>query len=297
MVSCRLPDVGQIGIDPGPVHPAVEPDNGLRRRRRRRRADRPPLGVIVAAGLAGLLLVVPLLGLAWRAPWATMGSLLAGDELRTALRLSLLCALCATILCAAIGLPLAWLLARWAFPGRRLVRALALLPMVMPPVVGGIALLAGFGRAGLVGQWLDRWFAITLPFTTSGAVLAETFVALPFLVVTAEAAFGSTDRRLEEAARTLGAGRWTVFRRVVLPSTWPSLAAGLVLCWARALGEFGATITFAGNFPGRTRTMPIAIYLAFQARPEEAIALSLVLLTVSVAVLVGLRERWLGALR
>ncbi len=263
----------------------------------RSNGERPPPAILAVAALSVILLVVPLVGLLVRAPWSGLGRLLSGDDVRGALGVSLVSSLCAALLCAVLGLPLAWLLARWAFPGRRLLRALAILPMVMPPVVGGIALLTAFGRAGLAGRWLDRWFGITLPYSMAGVVLAETFVALPFLVVTAEAAFRSTDRRLEDAARTLGAGRWTVLRRIVLPATAPSLAAGLVLCWARALGEFGATITFAGNFPGRTRTMPIAIYLAFQSRPEEAIALSLVLLTVSVTVLVVLRDRWLGALR
>jgi molybdate transport system permease protein len=145
-----------------------------------------------------------------------------------------------------------------------------------------------------VGRWLADAFGIRLPFTTTGAVMAEAFVAMPFLVVTAEAAFRSLDRRYEDAARTLGAGRWTVFRRVTLPLAGPALAAGAVLCWARALGEFGATITFAGNFPGTTRTMPLAVYLALETRPEAAITLSLVLLAVSLAVLVGLRDRWLG---
>ena len=167
--------------------------------------------------------------------------------------------------------------------------------MVLPPVVGGVALLLAFGRRGLLGQWLDRGFGIRLPFTMLGAVLAEAFVAMPFLVITAEAAFGAIDSRYEEAARTLGAGRWTVMRRVTLPLAAPSLVAGTVLCWARALGEFGATITFAGNFPGRTQTMPLAVYLALESRPESAIVLSLVLLAVSLAVLIGLRDRWLRA--
>ena len=191
-------------------------------------------------------------------------------------------------------MPLAWILARVEFPGRRLLRALTILPMVLPPVVGGIALLFAFGRRGLVGQYLDRWFGITFPFTTKGVVLAEAFVAMPFLVITAEAAFRSLDRRFEDAARTLGASRWTVFRRVTLPLAAPALAAGAVLCWARALGEFGATITFAGNFPGTTQTMPLAVYQSLESStPESAIVLSLVLLAVSLAVLVGLRDRWL----
>ena len=150
------------------------------------------------------------------------------------------------------------------------------------------------GRASL-GRPLDALTGITLPFTTAGVIVAETFVAMPFLVITVEGAFRAADRGLEEAAATLGASRLTTFRRVTLPLIGPSLVAGAVLCWARALGEFGATITFAGNFPGRTQTMPLAVYLALESDPEAAIALSLVLLLVSVAVLAGLRDRWLNA--
>lgn len=167
--------------------------------------------------------------------------------------------------------------------------------MVLPPVVGGVALLTAFGRRGLVGAWLDQAFGIHLPFTTAGAILAETFVAMPFLVITVEAGLRGMDLRFEEAARTLGASRATVLWRVTLPLVRPSLVAGAVLCWARALGEFGATITFAGNFPGRTQTMPLAVYLALETNPNAAIMLSLVLLAVSLAVLIGLRDRWLGA--
>jgi molybdate transport system permease protein len=177
------------------------------------------------------------------------------------------------------------------------VRALVLVPLVLPPVVGGVALLLAFGRRGLLGQYLDEWFSVTLPFTTAGAVVAEAFVAMPFLVITAEAAFRNSDRRYEDAARTLGAGRWTVFRRVTLPLTWPALAAGAVLAWARALGEFGATITFAGNTPNRTTTIPLEVYLLLESgRLESAIALSLVLLATSIAVLALLRDRWTSAL-
>lgn len=241
-----------------------------------------------------LFFIVPLAGLLQRAPWERLGADLASPEVRTALRLSLVTSLAATALSVVLGIPLAWVLARVEFPGRRLLRALTTLPMVLPPVVGGVALLLAFGRRGLLGQWLDQAFGVRLSFTTAAAILAEAFVAMPFLVITAEAAFRSLDHRYEDAARTLGAGRSTVFRRVTLPLAAPALGAGLVLCWARALGEFGATITFAGNFPGTTRTMPLAVYLALESRPEAAISLSLVLLTVSLAVLVGLRDRWLG---
>ena len=252
----------------------------------------------VLAGAAVVFFVLPLVGLLWRAPWSAVGDLLGDEEVRTALRLSLVCSLWATAIAIALGVPLAWVLARVEFPGRRIVRALAIVPLVLPPVVGGVALLLAFGRRGLLGQWLFDWFGVRLPFTTAGAVVAEAFVAMPFLVITAEAAFRNLDRRYEDAARTLGGSRWTVFRRVTLPLTWPALAAGAVLAWARALGEFGATITFAGNTPGRTTTIPLRVYLLLESgRLDAAIVLSLVLLAVCVAVLVGLRERWLGALR
>jgi molybdate transport system permease protein len=256
--------------------------------------ERPALLAVAPAAVAAAFFVLPLAGLLYRAPWSRIGSDLAAPAVRTALRLSLVTSLSATALALLFGVPLAWTLARHRFPGRRLLRALTTLPMVLPPVVGGVALLYAFGRRGLLGQWLVQWFGITLPFTTAGAILAETFVAMPFLVITAEAAFRTLDHRYEDAARTLGASRWTVFRRVTLPMAGPALLAGAVLCWARALGEFGATITFAGNFPGRTQTMPLAVYLALETSPELAVALSLVLLFVSVAVLVGLRDRWLG---
>ena len=164
-----------------------------------------------------------------------------------ALRLSLICSLGAVAVSVLLGVPLAVPAGPGRFPGRNLVRALTTLPMVLPPVVGGVALLLAFGRRGLVGQWLDRAFGITLPFTTAGAILAEAFVAMPFLVITVEAGLRAMDRRYEDAAATLGAGRWLTFRRVTLPLIAPSLGAGIALCWARALGEFGATITFAGQ--------------------------------------------------
>ncbi|HUP85594.1 MAG TPA: ABC transporter permease [Acidimicrobiales bacterium] len=257
----------------------------------------PPIVVIAVAALGAVVFTLPLIGLAWRAPWSSVTTILGDAAVRSALRLSLVCSLGATVVSAALGLPLAWVLARAEFPGRRVVRAVTIVPLVLPPVVGGVALLLAFGRRGLVGQWLDSWFGVTLPFTTAGAVLAEAFVAMPFLVVTAESAFRNADRRLEDAARTLGASRATVFRRVTLPLAAPALGAGAVLAWARAIGEFGATITFAGNSPGRTTTIPLEVYLLLESGGlDGAIVLSLVLLVVCVAVLVGLRERWLGAL-
>ncbi|GIH46335.1 molybdate ABC transporter permease subunit [Microbispora rosea] len=252
-----------------------------------------PLLVPALAGLA--FLVLPLAGLLVRAPWATLPGRLAEPRVLEALRLSLVTATIATAVCLLLGVPLAWLLARTTLPGRRLLRALVTVPLVLPPVVGGVALLLVLGRRGLAGQWLYDAFGVSLPFTTTGVVVAEAFVAMPFLVIAVEGALRAADQRYEEAAATLGASRWTVFRRVTLPMVAPGVVAGAVLCWARALGEFGATITFAGNFPGRTQTMPLAVYLALETDPDAAIVLSLVLLAVSVIVLAGLRDRWVGA--
>ncbi|MBK3571515.1 MULTISPECIES: ABC transporter permease [unclassified Streptomyces] len=266
---------------------------GPRRRRVRMTGSGVPLPLLLPALVGLAFLLLPLLALLVRAPWRSLPSQLTSTEVWQALQLSLLSATLATAVCLVLGVPLAWLLARTEFPGRRFVRALVTLPLVLPPVVGGVALLLALGRNGVVGQWLDSWFGITLPFTTTGVVVAEAFVAMPFLVISVEGTLRAADPRYEEAAQTLGASRFTAFRRVTLPLIAPGIAAGSVLAWARALGEFGATITFAGNFPGRTQTMPLAVYLALQNDPEAAIALSLVLLAVSIAVLAGLRDRWM----
>jgi len=260
-----------------------------------RRERRPPAAFAVLAALAVAFLLLPLAGLVRETPWDDLGQELTSPEALLALRLSLVCSVGALALSAVVGVPLAFLLARSEFPGKNLVRALTTLPMVLPPVVGGVALLLAFGRKGLAGAWLERTFGLTLPFTTLGAVLAEAFVAMPFLVITTEAGLRAMDRRFEDAAATLGAGRWTTFRRVTLPTVAPSLGAGAALCWARALGEFGATITFAGNLPGTTQTMPLAVYLALESDTDTAVALSLVLLAVSLVVLVVLRDRWFPA--
>jgi molybdate transport system permease protein len=265
------------------------------RRRPRRAATiraRAPILFVVPAAVAVGFLAIPLLGLLGQTPWRHLAAELTTPLVVQALRLSLVCSLGAVAVSVLLGVPLAWLLARVEFPGRNLVRALTTLPMVLPPVVGGVALLLAFGRRGVAGQWLERALGITLPFTTAGAILAEAFVAMPFLVITTEAGLRAMDRRFEDAAATLGAGRWTTFRRVTLPLIAPSLGAGAALCWARALGEFGATITFAGNLPGVTQTMPLAVYLALETDLQAAIALSLVLLAISLAVLVALRGRW-----
>lgn len=240
-----------------------------------------------------LFLLIPLIALIVRAPWSGLGQILSDSQALTALRLSLICATSATAISLVIGVPLAWVLARVNVRGMGLLRALVTLPLVLPPVVGGVALLMAFGRNGIVGRYLGEWFDFFLPFTTPGVIVAEAFVAMPFLIVTVEGALRSADRGLDEAAATLGASRTTIFTRVTLPLIGPSLVAGSVLCWARALGEFGATITFAGNFPGTTQTMPLAVYNALQTDPDAAIALSLVLLLVAVTVLASLRQRWL----
>jgi len=247
--------------------------------------------IAVAISIAFFLL--PLVGLLLRTPWTELGIELASPPVRSALWLSLVCSLAATAISLLFGVPLAWALARWRFPGKALVRALTTLPMILPPVVGGVALLLAFGRRGFAGRLLEQAFGITLPFTTAGAILAETFVAMPFLVITVEAGLRSMDRRFEDAASTLGANRWLTFRRVTLPLIGPSLWAGGALCWARAIGEFGATITFAGNLQGRTQTIPLAVYLALETRLESAITLSVVLLAISLTILIVLRDRFL----
>lgn len=252
---------------------------------------------LLLAVLAAVFFALPFVGLLLRAPWGSLGEVLGRSSVQTALWLSIRTSVTAAVVAALFGIPLAWLLARIDFPGRGLVRALATLSMVLPPVVGGVALFASFGRRGVFGQYLDDWFGLRLPFTTTGVVVAQVFVAMPFLVLTVEAALRQLDHRVEDAARTLGASRWYVFSRVTLPSIRPALIAGVVLAWARALGEFGATITFAGNFPGETQTLPLATYLTLETDPDEAIIIAMLLIAVSFAVLVGLRDRWLGGSR
>lgn len=265
-----------------------------RTRASRARAGRTPWILVLPAVAGVLFLVLPFAGMLVRAPWSIMGARVTDPDVLAALWLSLATATVATVVSLALGVPLAWLLARTEFPGRRFVRALVTVPLVIPPVVGGVALLIVLGRNGLVGQYLDAWFGLTLPFTSAAVVIAQVFVAMPFLVISVEGALRGADRRYEEAAATLGASRVVVFTRVTLPMVLPGIGAGAVLCWARALGEFGATITFAGNFPGTTQTMPLAVYMAMQRDPEAAIVLSLVLLLVTLVVLATLRERWMN---
>ncbi|MEY3342118.1 MAG: hypothetical protein RLZZ269_2029 [Actinomycetota bacterium] len=264
------------------------------RPRARRQRESVPTGVAVLAAFAIAFFALPFLGLVWKMPWSDIGRVLGKSEVRTALWLSIRTSIASALLAGVFGVPLAWLLARTNFPGRNFVRALCTMSMVLPPVVGGVALFFSFGRRGLFGQYLDQWFSFQLTFSVWGVIVAQTFVAMPFLVLTVEAAIRQADGRFEDAGRTLGATRSYVFRRITLPAIRPALVAGFVLAWARALGEFGATITFAGNFPGTTQTISIATYLALETDQRDALVLSIVMIATSFAVLLGLRDRWMG---
>jgi molybdate transport system permease protein len=250
-----------------------------------------PLLALLAA-LAALFFIFPLIGLITGAPWGHIVSVITSQSATQALELSIIASLASTALALIFGFPLAWLLARGTFRGKVVLRGLTTLPMVLPPVVGGIALLLAYGRRGIIGEPLDKATGFSLPFTLAGVIVAESFVAMPFFVITLESGLRSMNRRLEDAARSLGAPRRTVFVRVTLPLIWPSLAAGTILTWARALGEFGATITFAGNLPGTTQTMPLAIYISQSSgQTDQAIALSLILVLVSLVVMIFRRDR------
>jgi molybdate transport system permease protein len=259
---------------------------------------RPLIGLVIPAAIAVLFIAVPLIGLLVHVDWSTLPAQLLSTDVLTALRLSLECSIIAVAISLVIGVPLAYLLARSSLPGRRVIRGLVTLPLVLPPVVGGIALQTALGTTTPIGTVLHH-FGIILPFSTAGAAIAEAFVGFPFLVITVEAGLRQRDDHFEEVAATLGARPWRRFLRVSLPLAAPSIAAGAALCWARALGEFGATITFAGSYPGTTETLPIAAYSSFEGSGQvgTAITLSLVLLAISILVLVVLRDRWLGALR
>ena len=262
-----------------------------------RRTLSSPRGIAIFATVCAVLIVLPLGSLVVRVPWSTFWSTLSSDTSQTALWLSLRTSFITTVLAIFSGLPLAWVLAHVQFRFKTLIRAVCVLPMVLPPVVGGVALLYAFGRRGVVGSSLDDWFGIRIAFTQSAAVLAQYFVAVPFFVVVMESAFQQADPRISDAARTLGAGPWRTLLRVVLPGMKPAFVAAIALTWARALGEFGATISFAGNSPGRTQTLPLAIYSSLEAGNDEALTLSFIMMIVSFSVLVALRQRWLGALR
>lgn len=260
--------------------------------RRRPPAERPPLAIVAAGVVASALFIVPLAGLLWRTPWGRIADLFGSEIVIDALRISLVTSTAAAALSVVLGVPLAWLLSRVEFRGRNVLRAVVTLPMVLPPVVGGAALLFAFGRRGLVGEPLEAATGFVLPFSIWAVIVANTFVAMPFLIVTVEGALRSLDGRHEAAATTLGASQFTVFRRVALPMVAPSLRAGIVLAWARALGEFGATITFAGNLPGRTQSLPLAVFVALESDRDAAVAISLILVVVSFVVLLVFRDRW-----
>jgi molybdate transport system permease protein len=248
-----------------------------------------PRWVVAIAVVGGLFVVLPLVALALRVDWPRFVPLVTSESAQAALLLSLRTSLTAAFLCVVVGVPMALVLARTSFRGQRLVRSLVLLPLVLPPVVGGIALLYTFGRRGLLGSSLHA-LGIDIAFSTTAVVMSQSFVALPFLVLSLEGALRSAGTRYEAVGATLGAGRWTVLRRITLPLVLPSLVSGTVLSFARALGEFGATLTFAGSLQGTTRTLPLEVYLQRETDPDAAVALSLILVGVAIAV-VGVAHR------
>src|SRR4051795_3177542 len=243
-----------------------------------------PRWVFVPAALGGLFVLLPLVAIIAKVDWPEFGTLITSEDARVAFALSVRASPPSTLACVLVGVPMSLVLARLEFPGQGVVRSLVLLPLVLPPVVGGLALLYTFGRRGLLGEALDV-LGIQIAFTTIAVVMAQTFVALPFLVVSLEGALRTSGQRYEAVAASLGAGPTTVFRRITLPLVLPGLVSGAVLAFARALGEFGATITFAGSLQGRTRTLPLEIYLQRETDPDAAVALALVLVVVALLVI------------
>ncbi len=260
----------------------------------RPKSGRSPKVLLVLGVIGALVFVLPLVGLAAQTPWTNLVSLVSAETVTSAIRISLITSTLAAVISVLLGVPLAWMLARVQVPGMGVLRSIVTLPMVLPPVVGGAALLFALGRRGLVGEPLNNATGLLLPFSIWGVVLANVFVAMPFLVVTVEGALRSTDQAFEKAAASLGASPMQVFWRVTVPHIAPSLRAGVVLAWARALGEFGATITFAGNLQGRTQTLPLAVFVALESDRDSAVAISLVLVAISLTVLLSMRNRWWG---
>lgn len=257
------------------------------------RRTHKPSGVMLALAIVGIVFfAVPVIGIAIQTPWRDLPMLLTRDIVVSALGLSLISSIAATAISLVFGVPVAYLLARVEFAGQSVIRGLVLLPLVLPPVVGGAALLFALGRRGVIGEPLYQATGLVLPFSMWGVIVATTFVAMPFLIITVEGALRNLDGRLEGAAATLGASRWTVIRRVTLPMIYPALVSGVALTWARAFGEFGATITFAGNLQGRTQTLPLAVFVALESDRATATAISLLMIVVSLAVLILLRDRW-----
>jgi molybdate transport system permease protein len=254
---------------------------------------RTPGAITALAALGAAFVGLAFLGLIVRTPWLRVGEILGSDTALDALRISLLVATAAAAISFVAGFPIAWLLARGAFRGKTLLRGLVVLPLVMPPVVAGVGLLAAFGRRGVMGSRLYDWFGVQITFSTWAAIMAASFVSIPLAVLALEAGLRGLDERLEDAASTFGASRWYVLRRITLPLLGPQMAAALVLSWARALGEFGATITFAGNLKGRTQTLPLAVFEQLQTDPDAAFALSMLLIVVALAVILSLRGRFL----
>ncbi len=251
-----------------------------------------PIGVSCVAVVGLIFLTIPIVGLLLAVPWTDLVDQIVSERIRKALATSAVVSVGSAGIALLFGVPLAFVLARVEFPGRRLVRSIAVLPIVLPPVVSGVALLSAYGRRGFAGQWLDATLGVELPFTTTGAIFAGSFIAMPFVVITVESSLRLLGTDADQAAESLGASSWTIFRRVTVPLVMPSIGAAALLAWARALGEFGATITFAGNVSGETQTMPLAIFLALQESPASAVAVSVVLLAVSLVVLVSLRDHW-----
>ena len=249
-----------------------------------------PRWVYVPAAIGGLFVVLPLVAMLTATDWSNFVPLITSESSRSALLLSLRTSAAATVVCLLIGVPMALVFARAGIPGLALLRSLVLLPLVLPPVVGGIALLYTFGRMGLLGQSFDA-LGLRIAFSTTAVVIAQSFVALPFLVVSLEGALRTAGERFEAVAATLGAGPTTVLRRVTIPLVLPGLVSGAVLAFARALGEFGATLTFAGSLQGRTRTLPLEIYLQRETDPDAAVALSLLLVVVAALVVIAARGR------
>lgn len=260
---------------------------------RRRTGLGTPALVIPPAAIGVLFLLLPTLALVIRTPWSRLGAIYRDQHVWTALRLSVESSLYATAVSLLLGVPLAWMLARLRVPGIGLARAVVTTPLVLPPVIGGVALFNAFGRNGLLGHPIHSVLGRDLPFSFTGIVLAQIFVAMPFLVITVEGAFRIADRGVEEAAATLGASRSRIFLRVTVPLVVPAIVAGSVLCWARALGEFGATLLFGGNVRGTSQTLPTLVLSVFQHDPADAPALALPLMAVALIVLAGLRDKWL----
>lgn len=254
----------------------------------------PRSRVLTGLAVVGAVFVaLPVAGIVLRMPWSTAWASVSSGPVRSAAWVSLQTSVVSALVVTMIGVPLAWALSRSSGRTVTLVRSVVITPMLLPPVVAGIALLTVFGRRGIIGGPLLDWWGVSIPFTRTAVVLSQVFVSLPFLVLAVESAFRQLDVGLEEAARTLGASPWRVFATVALPGARGAVGAGIALAWARSLGEFGASITFAGSFPGRTQTVPMAVYELVATDYEASLALSFGMMAVAVAVIAVLRDRWM----